>query len=783
VQQPTSVATFLFTDIEGSTRLWECQPDRMQAALARHDALAREAVENMRGRVVKTTGDGIYAAFDDPLDAVRAALCLQQSLTDPAATAGVSLAGRCGLHTGIVEGRDHDFFGNAVNRAARIMTAAHGGQILVSHTAADLIRDRLPDDIALRDLGLVRLRDLAHPERVYQVVHAALRETFPPLRSLEATPNNLPQQVTSFVGRKEESIELTQLIARSRLVTVVGTGGLGKTRLSLQVAAGIIDEYSDGVWLVELAATADPRLVPQAVASVLGVTETAGPSAAKALLAHVRERHLLLILDNCEHLASACAMLVHQLLQASTTLKILASSREPLNVSGETTYSLPALALPDDPQVVTPAALLQSEAARLFVERAVAVHPPFAVTAANAPAVAMICRRLDGIPLALELAAARMRALSVDVIAARLDDRFRLLVGGDRSGLPRQRTLRAMIDWSHELLTDAEATLFRRLAVFAGGFTLDAAEAVGRDEGQDVLDVLDTLTHLVEKSLVERDAEGDRYRLLETVRQYALERLDAAGEAHRQRTRHLLFYLALAHRAGPELIGPHQSEWLKRLDTERENLLNAHQWQAIARSPELAEAEQNEPARRQHGRNAHDIEIAGVLNALAQMARAGGDLATAEPLYAGLLEIARRSDDADIVAVSLLNLAMVATVRKAHASAREMLVEVLQFVDESGLRPAAQSLLEVSAGLAASSEEWNQAVRLYGAAEAITVATEFARDPADEAFLAPLIATAREHLGADAFASAVAAGRALDYDAAIAELRVWLERANARLNS
>jgi predicted ATPase/class 3 adenylate cyclase len=876
VQQPASVTTFLFTDIEGSTRLWERQPDRMQAALARHDSLAREAVESVRGLVVKTTGDGIHAAFDDPLDAVRAALRLQQSLTDPAATAGVSLTVRCGLHAGIVERRDRDFFGNAVNRAARIMTAAHGGQILVSQTAVDLIGDRLPDDIALRDLGLVRLRDLAHAERVYQVVHATLRQAFPPLRSLEATPNNLPQQVTSFVGRKDESIELTKLIARSRLVTVVGTGGLGKTRLSLQVAAGIIDEYSDGVWLVELAATADPRLVPQAVASVLGVTETAGQPVAEALLGHVRERHLLLILDNCEHLASACAMLVRQLLQASTTLKILASSREPLNVSGETTYALPALALPGDPQAVTPAALLQSEAARLFVERAVAVHPPFAVTAANAPAVATICRRLDGIPLALELAAARVRALSVDVIATRLDDRFRLLTGGDRTGLPRQRTLRALIDWSHELLTDAETTLFRRLAVFAGGFTLDAAEAVGHDDGPDAADVLDTLMHLVEKSLVERDAAGDRYRLLETVRQYALERLDAAGEAHGQRTRHLLFYLALAQRARPELIGPQQSEWLKRLDTERENLLAAHAW---SREADLAGAHglhlvsslrrywifrgllalgltvtlealacaSAQPATRQRCEALLDAgqvgafmgrydearryleeslaiartlddkvrisaalqplglallglgelaaarerlqeglalaeklgtprEIAGVLNALAQTARAGGDLATAEPLYARVLRIGRESGGVDIIAVSLLNLAMVATVRKAHASAREMLVEVLQIVDESGLRPAAQGLLEVSAGLAASSEEWNQAVRLYGVAEAQTVATGLARDPADEAFLAPLIATAREHLGADAFASASAAGRALDYDAAFAELRGWLER-------
>jgi len=876
VQQPASVTTFLFTDIEGSTRLWERQPDRMRAALARHDTLAREAVESLRGLVVKTTGDGIHAAFEDPLDGIRAALKLQQTLADPDATAGVPLAVRCGLHSGIVERRNSDFFGSAVNRAARIMNAAHGGQILVSQTAVDLIGDRVPSEIGLRDLGLVRLRDLAHPERVYQVIHPALRQTFPPLRSLEATPNNLPQQVTSFVGRERESSQIKALLARSRLVTLVGTGGLGKTRLSLQVAASVIDNYSDGVWFVELAATADPRLVCQVVASVLGVTETAGQPVEDALLAHVGERHLLIILDNCEHLAAACALLAKQLLQASNTLKILTTSREALNIGGETTYALPALALPGDgAQRVTPEVLLQSEAARLFVERATAVHAPFSVTTANAPAVARVCRRLDGIPLALELAAARVRALSVEVIAERLDDCFRLLTGGDRTGLPRQQTLRALIDWSHELLTVAETTLFRRLAVFAGGFTLDAAEAVGHDDGPDAADVLDTLMRLVEKSLVERDASGDRYRLLETVRQYALERLATADEGHAQRTRHLAFYLDLARRARPKLIGPEQSEWLKRLDLERENLLAAHAWSCeadlaeqyglqlvsslrrywifrgllalgltitrealacpSARQPSLQrcealldagqlgsfmgrydEAQQaleeslaiaratNDNVRvsavlqplglallgrgefasaRRHLQEGLELaetlgtprEVAGALNALAQTARAEGDLATAEPLYTRVLTIARATGDIDIVAVSLLNLAMVATFRKAHTPARAMLVEVLQIVDESGLRPAAQGLLEVAAGLAASGNEWEQSGRLFGAAEAQTAATGLARDPADEAFLAPLIATARQKLGTDAFTATAAAGRALSYDGAITELRRWLD--------
>jgi predicted ATPase len=576
VQEQSSLTTFLFTDIEGSTRLWDQQPERMQSALARHDALAREAVESRRGTIVKTTGDGVHAAFTDPLDAVRAAVAFQQALLDRGATADIELRARCGVHVGVVENRNNDYFGSAVNRAARIMTAAHGGQILLSQATAELVRVRLPQGVSLLDLGDVRLRDLAQAERVYQVVHPALRQTFPTLRSLEVTPNNLPEQVTSFIGRERETADLENLIGRSRLVTVVGTGGLGKTRLSVQVAANVIDDFPDGVWLIELAPISEPRLVPQAVASVLGVTETAGAPVVDALLAHVRDRRYLIVLDNCEHLIEACATLARQMLQAGSETRLLATSREALRLSGETVYQLPALALPGRTDVVTPEALLRSDAAQLFIDRAAAVHASFAVTPGNATAIATICRRVDGIPLALELAAARVRALSVETIAARLDDRFRLLTRGDPTALPRQRTLRALIDWSYELLTSDEAALFRRLAVFAGGFTLDAAEALGSGSTADATDVVDALTHLVEKSLVERDAAGDRYRMLDTVRQYALEALDAAGEMRSQRTRHLQLYVAFAQHARPAIVGPQQAEWLGRIDAERENLLAAH---------------------------------------------------------------------------------------------------------------------------------------------------------------------------------------------------------------
>ena len=570
--------TLLFTDIEGSTRLWEEEPQRMPEALARHDTLARAAVDDHRGTVVKMVGDGLHAVFDDPLDAVRATLQLQRALADPAATGGIALHVRCGLHLGPVERRDDDYFGSAVNRAARIMSAAHGGQILLSQAVVAAIRERLPEGVTFRDLGNVRLRDLANPERVYQVAHPDLRQDFPALRSLEATPNNLPQQVTSFVGRERGLADVKQLLATTPLLTLLGMGGLGKTRLSLQVAADVMDDYPDGVWFVELAAVADARLVPQAVASVLGVMEEAGRPVLEALVKYVKDRELLLILDNCEHLVHACADLAKQLLQSGSRLKLLASSREFLHVPGETTYPVPALALPDPRQPVGVDALMQYEAVRLFVDRALAVQPAFEVTAENAPALAAICQRLDGIPLAIELAAARVRSLSVDKIAERLSDRFRLLTRGSRTDLPRQQTLRALIDWSFDLLDASEKALFERLAVFAGGFTVEAAEAVGAEGEIDASGVLDVLTALVDKSLVELDAEGGRYRMLETVRQYAQEKLDLSSTAAGARARHLDFYLTLAEKAAPELWGPEQGKWLARLDHERENFLSAHAW-------------------------------------------------------------------------------------------------------------------------------------------------------------------------------------------------------------
>ena len=573
VKPSSALVTFLFTDIEGSSHLWEREPVRMATALARHDALTRQAVADRRGTIVKMAGDGAHAAFDDPLDAIGAAIDLQSALASDEATRALPLLVRCGIHVGADERRDDDFFGPSVNRAARIMAAAHGGQVLVSQAVAELARDRLPGGVRLRDLGTVRLRDLALPERIHQLLAPSMRVDFPALRSLDTTPNNLPLQLTSFVGRERELGEVKKLLAGTRLLTLVGSGGIGKTRLSLQACGDLLDDYPDGVWYVELASLGDERLVPQAVASTLGLREETGRPLVEAITAFIRGRKLLIFLDNCEHVSLACAGLASQLLGSSASLTILTSSREPLRVAGETTYTVPPLSMPGRSQV-TVAALGQYEAARLFIERVLAVQPDFQLDPQRASAVADVCDRLDGIPLAIELAAVHARVLSVESIAQRLIDRLRLLTRGSRTALPRQQTLRASIDWSYELLLPGERQLLCRLSVFAGGWSLEAAEVVGAGEAASPSsDVLDLLSNLVEKSLVSRAADGVRYFLLNTVREYAQERLQESGAEQATRSLHLAYFLSLAEDVAA--AGRSRNGGFEQLDVERENLFAA----------------------------------------------------------------------------------------------------------------------------------------------------------------------------------------------------------------
>jgi len=590
VQGSSGVTTLLFTDIEGSARLWEQEGEGMSRALAEHDALSRQAVEGNRGVVVKMTGDGMYAAFSDPLDALNATALLQQSLVDLAAHNHIPLRVRAGLHLGIVERRDDDLFGSPVNRAARIMKAAHGGQVLVSQAVVDYVRERLPASVSLLDLGAVRLRDLATSEHVYQLVHPQLRQDFPALRSLEATPNNLPQQVTSFIGRERELADAKRLLEGTRLLTLLGMGGLGKTRLSLQIGADVLEKYPDGVWFIDLAPIKDPALVAATSAQVLGICEEAGKPLMQTLCAHVKERKLLLILDNCEHLVGACANLADELLRGAPEVRILATSREGLHIRGEQTYPVLPLAVPD--RKAGAEALLRSEAVQLFVERARLQKPGFSVTEREAPAVAELCARLDGIPLALELAAARLRSMSVSDINARLHNRFKLLTGGSRTALERQQTLYALVNWSYDLLQENEQIVLDRLSVFAGGFDLEAAEVVCGADPIAPEDVLDLVTSLIEKSLVivAQEIDGSRYGLLETIKEFAREHLasryglsgtikEIASERLQDRddvaataARHCNYYLGIAKTARRKLEGPEQAEWMRRLEVDLDNL-------------------------------------------------------------------------------------------------------------------------------------------------------------------------------------------------------------------
>ena len=594
-QPPTGTITFLFTDIEGSSRLWERYPVDMGKSLVRHDAILRAAIESDGGYIFKTAGDAFYGAFETAMGAVRAVAAAQRDLFAEAWGETGPLRVRMALHTGAAEFRENDYFGPVMNRTARLLAAGHGGQTLLSFPTTELVRDHLPPGVLLRDLGERRLKDLNRPERIFQMIAEGLPTEFPPLRSMEVVPNNLPVQLTSFIGREREMTEVKRLMGTTHLLTLVGTGGTGKTRLSLQVAADVLENFSDGVWLVELATIESGEALPETVAAVLGVREEPERTLQTTLVNYLRNKNLLLVLDNCEHVVAAAAQLADTLLRSCPSLRIFASSREALGIAGETTLAVPSLSLPDlwnEPLTGGELAdsLSQYEAVRLFIDRATAVKSTFAVNEQNAPFIAQICWRLDGIPLAIELAAARVKVLGLEQIASRLDDSFRLLTGGSRTALPRQQTLRALIDWSYDLLSEPEKKLLRRLSVFARGRTLEAVEAVCSGDGVEEWEVLDLLTQLVDKSLVTREEEGDgmRYYILESVWQYGRMKLEEAGELAAVRTRHLDFFLNLAESAEQKLRGPEQVEWLEKLEYERLNLRFAVEWSI--ESPDGAEA-------------------------------------------------------------------------------------------------------------------------------------------------------------------------------------------------
>jgi len=579
--RPSGTVTFLFTDIEGSTARWDRGSDAMHAALRRHDVLMRTAIAKHGGHIFKTLGDAFCAVFTRADNAVDAALDAQRALVGEDFSSVDGLRVRMAIHTGTADERDDDYFGPVVNRVSRLLAIGHGGQVLVSGVSADLVRPHMASQ-AMHDLGQHRLKDLASPERVFQLVARDLRREFPPLRSLERTRNNLPLQLTSFVGREADVAEIEALLDRSRLLTVCGAGGVGKTRAALHVGADVTDRFADGVWFVELAPIIESSLVAGAVAQALGVQESPSRSLLETVLAYLGTKRFLLVLDNCEHVIGEAASVAGAILRSCPNAALLATSREALGISGEHRYRLTSLAVPPAESIgaLTSEAALGYGAIALFAERAGAVDNRFSVTDRNAPIVADICKRLDGIPLAIELAAARVRVLSVKVVSEKLNERFGLLTGGSRTALPRQQTMRALIDWSYDLLAEPERELFRRLSIFAGGFTLELVSAVCVDASTGEGDAVELLASLVDKSLVQVEALDDttRYGLLESTRQYAREKLVAAGEYDRLSLLHASAFLALAEELDAHWSVTADQDFLAQAEPELDNWRAALGW-------------------------------------------------------------------------------------------------------------------------------------------------------------------------------------------------------------
>ena len=577
---PVETFTFLFTDIEGSTGLLERLGERLYVqVLADHHSLIRSGLAAHEGREVDTQGDAFFAVFSSSRGCVAAVLEMQQALQAHAWPGGVYVRVRMGVHTGEASRTTTGLVGLDVHRAARVAAVGYGGQVLLSETAAALVRDFLPPGASLADLGVHRLKDLGRPERIFQLQAAGLQAGFGPLRSLgnPALQNNLPAQLASFVGRDRELAEVRALVESSRLVTLTGAGGSGKTRLGLQAAAEMLDGSGDGVWLVELAAVSDEHAVAQAVCGALGIGAQPGRPALDTLLDTLGPQEVLVVLDNCEHLVSGCAKTADAIVTRCPRVHLVATSREPLGVGGETIYRVPPLSLPG-PGEADPAAAESSDAVALFLERARTQGAALPLDEQTSPLVVSICRRLDGLPLAIELAAARLRSMSLRSLHDRLDQRFGLLTGGSRTSLERQQTLRATVEWSYSLLHTTEQQLLGRLSVFAESFDLDAAEAVCGFGDIELFDVAGLLGSLVDKSLVAAEPAGPalRYRLLETIRQFAAELVtEIGGEAAAVAAAHCAHFLSFAETAAPNLKGPDQGKWLARLDADQANLRRA----------------------------------------------------------------------------------------------------------------------------------------------------------------------------------------------------------------
>jgi len=676
VRLPSGTVTFLFTDIEGSTRLMQELGDRYVQAQMDHHEILRAAFRSGDGRELRTEGDSFFCVFESALDACRSAAEAQRAFAIHAWPGDKPIRVRIGLHTGEAPLVGNEYIGLDVHHAARVAAAAHGGQVVISDATHALVESSLPAGLSLRDLGLHRLKDLARPEKLYQLVVEGAPDMFPALRTLDSTPNNLPTQLTSFVGREDLVAEAKGLLHGTRLLTLTGPGGIGKTRLSLQIAAEVVQSFPDGVFFVPFAAVRDPGLMPSVIAQSLGVVVAGNRAPLDVLIEYLRDKKMLLVLDNLEQLLPDGAPFVAELLQASPNVKALASSRAALHVYGEQEVSVGPLRLPDLRALPSLAALSQFEAVKLFIERAVAAKHDFQATNENAPAIAGICERVDGLPLAIELAAARVKLFNPQALLARLETSVSVLGAGARDLPSRQQTLNGAIAWSYDLLDAPQKRLFSRFSVFGRGANIEQAEAVCGPASELGVDVLTGLDELAEQSLLRRQPDYDEPRLLMLVviREYAAERLVESGDAEAMRDRHAAAFLVLAEMAAPHLLGPEQKIWLDRLELDHDNFRAAFDWlQGLGdaeRALRLGAAFWRFWQIRGHLREAqmrldsilaipaaahHRDARARALEAAGGVAYWRGDMDTAAAFYEECIELARASGVKPAIANALYN--------------------------------------------------------------------------------------------------------------------------------
>ena len=728
VKIPTGKVSFLFTDIEGSTKLSQNYPETYDEALLRHNEILENSVSSNNGFVFKTVGDAFCCAFHEPADALKAAVDAQLKLnSENREDAAVKV--RMGIHIGNAEWNEKDYMGYiTLSRSSRVMSAANGGQIIISDDTFEKVKEADLKEISFRDLGERRLKDLTQPMNLYQVLAPGIPAEFPPLDTLDARPNNLPVQLTSFIGRTEEINQIKDLLKQTRLLTLTGSGGSGKTRLAMQVAGDVIDEFANGVWLIELASLSDGVLLPIAISKEFGLMEEQNKSPEETLLDYFKDKELLLILDNCEHLIGPSAELTEKLLINCPGLKIIATSRESLRCHGEQTHRVSSLDFPDPKEKATPEKLSQYEAVRLFIERALSVNSSFRVNNSNAPALAEICFQLDGIPLAIELAAARTKILNVEKIHERLNDRFRLLTGGKRTALPRQQTLTALIDWSYDLLSDEEKTLWNRLSIFSGGWKMEAAEEICADDKIGKNEIMDILHSLTEKSIIIYNEEKARFSILETIRQYGEEKINEKDEIKKLSDKHLEYYLKLAEILSKKI---REIDSANIMDTESGNVEKSLKWAVENNYTEdglrlVLAMGKFWQMRGNFSDGIHRFEsvipenperkdslYSKVICQLGNFARLKGDVDRARRLIEESLKINRELDDKTGIGDSLVRLGILEFDQGSYEEAAKLYEEALELSRESGNKLNAAITLNNLGNVYSNQGDYSKAFILY----------------------------------------------------------------------